>query len=68
MKQSYVTTGAPYDDKRAITKGLKEGEMVITEGLQLVRSGMAVRTTEAGEKGTMQDIIEKAMMSSMSGS
>lgn len=65
VKQSYVTTGATYDEMKAITEGVKEGEMVIVEGLQIVRAGMAVRTQEMEEKGTMRDVIQKAMMGKM---
>jgi RND family efflux transporter MFP subunit len=41
-----VQVGFLYDHRKIIWKGLKEGELVITEGLQMVRPGMTVRPRE----------------------
>jgi RND family efflux transporter MFP subunit len=45
-----VTTGSVYNDLIVIQKGLKEGERVITEGLQKARPGMTVMPETASEK------------------
>ena len=42
-----VTAGVSYERQWVVEKGLKKGERVIAEGLQKVRPGMEVKTTEA---------------------
>ncbi|MBY8977496.1 efflux RND transporter periplasmic adaptor subunit [Rhodobacteraceae bacterium NNCM2] len=47
VEQRYVTTGEQTGVNIVVTDGLQEGESVITEGLQRVRPGVPVKTTEA---------------------
>lgn len=44
VQRRQVKTHYTYKGQRIVPKGLKEGERVITEGMQLVRPGMEVRT------------------------
>ena len=43
VEKREVETGFLYDRQKIIWKGLKEGELVITQGLQIVRPGMVVQ-------------------------
>ncbi|HIJ21140.1 MAG TPA: efflux transporter periplasmic adaptor subunit, partial [Deltaproteobacteria bacterium] len=43
VEKREVETGFLYDHQKIIWKGLKEGELVITQGLQIVRPGMVVQ-------------------------
>ena len=43
VEKRNVETGFLYDHQKIIWKGLKAGELVITQGLQTVRSGMTVQ-------------------------
>jgi RND family efflux transporter MFP subunit len=43
VEQRQVKIGFLYKHQKIIWKGLKEGELVITEGLQIVRPGMVVQ-------------------------
>ncbi len=45
VEQRRVTTGAEQGRNIVVTDGLKEGEQVIVEGIQKVRSGQLVTTT-----------------------
>lgn len=45
-----VTVGASYEEDRVIEKGLKPGERVITDGLQKVKPGSAVKPETAAEE------------------
>jgi membrane fusion protein, multidrug efflux system len=47
VEQRRITTGADQGTAVAVTSGLKEGELVITEGLQKVRPGQVVAATIA---------------------
>ena len=42
-KKTYIKTGLSYDDKTMITAGLKTGDEVITDGYNLVSSGVPVK-------------------------
>jgi len=44
-----------YQDMRVVKKGLKEGEQVITEGLQMVRAGMVVKPEKAAPEKSGQE-------------
>ena len=43
-----VEIGAPRGTNLVIRKGLKEGERIVTEGIQRIRPGQVVNPTEAG--------------------
>lgn len=47
VEQRYVELGAQVETEFVVTKGLQEGERVITLGLQKVRPGVPVRTAAA---------------------
>jgi membrane fusion protein (multidrug efflux system) len=47
VEKRMVTTGASHKQQWIVTKGLKKGERVISEGLQKVRPGMEVKVTDA---------------------
>lgn len=52
VEQRYVTTAQQIGANLVVESGLQEGESVIVEGLQRVRPGVPVKTTEAtGEEG-----------------
>jgi len=53
VEKRTVQIGFLYDHRKIVWKGLKAGERVITEGLQMVRPGMAVQPREgnAGNQG-----------------
>jgi membrane fusion protein (multidrug efflux system) len=48
VEQRYITTGTLVGLSVAVTKGLREGETVIVEGLQRVRPGVPVEAVLAG--------------------
>jgi membrane fusion protein (multidrug efflux system) len=47
VEQRRVTTGAEQDRDVVVSAGLKEGELVIVEGIQKVRPGQVVATSLA---------------------
>lgn len=47
VEQRRVKTGQQRDGRIAVTEGLKEGDLVIIEGLQRVRAGMEVKPLRA---------------------
>ena len=47
VEQRLVKVGFQYKKQKTIWKGLKAGDLVITEGLQMVRPGMVVQPKEA---------------------
>jgi RND family efflux transporter MFP subunit len=47
VEKRMVKVGFLYKHRKIIWKGLKAGDRVITEGLQMVRPGMVVRPKEA---------------------
>ncbi|MEM7176921.1 MAG: efflux RND transporter periplasmic adaptor subunit [Pseudomonadota bacterium] len=52
VEQRYVSTAQQIGANLVVESGLQEGESVIVEGLQRVRPGVPVKTTEAtGEEG-----------------
>lgn len=60
--KNYVKTGEPIEGMRVITDGVKDGDVVITEGLQIVRPGMDVNPVFAEKKAeTVQEVIKKAV-------
>ncbi|MBT3255962.1 MAG: efflux RND transporter periplasmic adaptor subunit [Deltaproteobacteria bacterium] len=50
VEQRPVEVGFLYKHQKIIWKGLKAGERVITEGLQMIRPGMTVRIADAKQK------------------
>ena len=50
VEKRLVKVGFLYKHQKIIWKGLKPGDRVITEGLQMVRPGMVVRPREADSK------------------
>jgi RND family efflux transporter MFP subunit len=61
VKKSYVTTGASYNGKVVVSKGVAMGEKVIVEGLQRVKPGVAVNTQDLKVGKTMQALMKRAM-------
>jgi len=61
VKKSYITAGAAYGEKRQVTKGVREGDEVIIEGLQGVREGVAVNTQKTFSGNTLQAILYRAV-------
>jgi RND family efflux transporter MFP subunit len=57
VKQKLVKVGFLYKHQKIIWKGLKAGDRVITEGLQMVRPGMVVQPKEAkpGNQGKVEN-------------
>ncbi|WP_380180383.1 efflux RND transporter periplasmic adaptor subunit [Kalamiella sp. sgz302252] len=54
VAQQSITTGEMIEGKWLVTSGLKEGDRVVVEGLQNVRSGSKVQPTEAQAKAAPQ--------------
>ena len=50
VEKRKVETGFLYDHQKIIWKGLKAGELIITQGLQMVRPGMTVQPKIASPK------------------
>ena len=50
VEQRPIKAGFLYNHQKIIWKGLKAGERVITEGLQMVRPGMTVQIEDAKQK------------------
>ncbi len=50
VEQRSVKVGFLYKHQKIIWKGLKAGEQVITEGLQMIRPGMTVQIADAKQK------------------
>jgi hypothetical protein len=57
VEKRLVKVGFLHKHQKIIWKGLKAGDLVITEGLQMVRPGMVVQPEEAkpGNQETVQD-------------
>ena len=55
VNQKKVTLGARINDKVIVKNGLKEGEMVVTEGTQKIRDGAKVRVGQPGQPGGKPD-------------
>lgn len=51
VTQKKVTLGARINDKVIVKDGIKEGEVVVTEGTQKVREGAKVRISQPGQTG-----------------
>jgi RND family efflux transporter MFP subunit len=62
VRRSYVETGAPYGEWRAITKGVKEGEEVIVEGQVMVQVGTKVHTKDMAVGDTVTDVMHQAVL------
>jgi RND family efflux transporter MFP subunit len=57
VEKRAIQVGFLYDHRKIVWKGLKAGELVITDGLQMVRPGMAVQPREGipGNQGKAED-------------
>jgi RND family efflux transporter MFP subunit len=64
VMKCHIKTGALYNELRVVTSGISAGDAVITEGLQLARTGTSVRTKMEKEKSidTVQDVVHKAIL------
>ncbi len=51
VTQKKVTLGARINDKVIVKDGIKEGDVVVTEGTQKVREGAKVRISQSGQQG-----------------
>ena len=51
VTQKKVTLGAHINDKVIVKDGLKEGEVVVTEGTQKIREGAKVKISQPGQSG-----------------
>ena len=51
VEQRYVTLGDQHEAAVIVEDGIREGEMVIVEGLQRVRPGVEVESVLAGQPG-----------------
>ena len=49
VSQKKVTLGARINDKVIVKDGIKEGDMVVTEGTQKIREGAKVRVSQPGQ-------------------
>lgn len=52
--QKKLTLGARINDKVIVKSGLKEGDLIVTEGTQKIRDGAVVRVTPPGPSGSAQ--------------
>lgn len=55
VTQKKVTLGARINEKVIVKNGLKEGELIVTEGTQKVKEGAKVRVSQPGTGGPKQD-------------
>ncbi len=57
VEKRAVQVGFLYDHRKIVWKGLKAGELIITDGMQMVRPGMAVQPREGkpGNQGKTGD-------------
>jgi len=60
VEKRSVTIGFLHDHRKIVWKGLKQGELVITDGLQMVRPGMVVQPQE-GKAGNQKRSQEDAV-------
>ena len=51
VSQKKVTLGARINDKVVVKDGIKEGDVVVTEGTQKIREGAKVRISQPGQPG-----------------
>ncbi|MFD2934372.1 efflux RND transporter periplasmic adaptor subunit [Spirosoma flavum] len=51
VAQKKVTLGARINDKVIVKDGIKEGDMIVTEGTQKIRDGAKVRVGQADQQG-----------------
>lgn len=59
VEKRMVKLGARYDVRWEVIDGLKTGEKIIVDGLQKVRVGIAVDTTEATDKPFSESAVSK---------
>lgn len=60
VSQKKVTLGARINDKVIVKDGIKEGDMVVTEGTQKIREGAKVRVSQPGQPaGPQRDSSNK---------
>lgn len=60
VAQKKVTLGARINDKVIVKDGIKEGDMVVTEGTQKIREGAKVRVSQPGQPaGPQRDSSNK---------
>lgn len=59
VSQKKVTLGARINDKVIVKNGLKEGEVVVTEGTQKIREGAKVRIGQPEESGARADSSQR---------
>ncbi|MCF8142618.1 MAG: efflux RND transporter periplasmic adaptor subunit [Deltaproteobacteria bacterium] len=62
VEKRAVQVGFLYDHRKIIWKGLKAGELVITEGLQMVRQGMTVQLRN-NQVGNPEEDSDKSLHS-----
>jgi len=60
--KSYIETADLYDDMRHVTKGVKAGQRVITEGQQMVTPGSVVWPMEKGKEDTIKGLVMEMLM------
>ena len=49
IEQRYVILGQAYGTSKAVISGLNEGDRIVTEGLQKIRSGIQVEELPSAE-------------------
>lgn len=59
VSQKKVTLGARINDQVIVKNGLKEGEVVVTEGTQKIREGAKVRVGKPEESGAKADSSQR---------
>ncbi len=60
VSQKKVTLGARINDKVIVKDGIKEGDMIVTEGTQKIRDGVKVRVGQPGQQaGPQRDSSNK---------
>ncbi len=62
VQRSYVKTGESFNGMRVITEGVSEGDMVVVDGLQIIRPGITVTAKRAETEDTIQGIVNKAVL------
>lgn len=61
VEKRSVTLGDQYKEMRIITAGLKAGERVIIDGLQIAKPGTKVHVKVASSVDTVQDAVHQAL-------
>lgn len=61
VDQKHVTLGETYENEQHITEGLKQGDVVVTDRLQLMKPGTKVWPKVVAKDNTLRGVVRRAI-------